>query len=123
MKPLAAIAILAGLGNLIYFPLHLTQSNPVFSWMTSAGASVLGVFLLVSGVGTWQRRLYGWKSGFAAIFAASLWCAAASAEMALRHFPQPTTALMVAITLGALFILVGLYPAALWKDRRPWFGY
>jgi hypothetical protein len=118
MKLVAVGLILGGIGNLIFLPLHLIRPSE-FSTPLAAGASLLGVFSLTAGIGTWTRKIYGWRFGFVTILAATIWCAAASFEMIMRD--SKGNSAVVAYAVSGAFLVSSIVFCGFWRDWRGWF--
>ncbi len=118
MKWLAFGLILAGIGNALYLPLHLIQPSG-FTLPLAAGASLLGLFSLAAGIGTWTQRIYGWRMGFVTIFFGSIWCAWAAWESMLQGANPPS--IVIPSVVAGIFLLFSLFLSGWWRDKRPWF--
>ena len=117
MKWIGLGLILAGIGNTLLLPLYLIQPFEI-SFALALGGSVLGLISLAAGFGTWSRKIWGWKTGFAAIIAASLWCAGAAWESIMGN-PRPS--IIIASVAAGIFLLGSLFFCGWWGSKRPWF--
>lgn len=118
MKWLAIGLIVAGVGNAIYLPLHLVQPSES-SLPLAAAASVFGLFALATGIGTWARRIYGWRMGFVTIFAGCFWCAFAGWESIALE--PGVASKIIASVVAVTSLLLSLLFSDWWRGRRSWF--